>query len=558
MTHDSELALVNTDAFTRPPGPEEIDKSVGRDPWILRNRLTIEAYSTRCRLLGQEPNLGDWLNHVRLTGEELSLLNDFIEAMRERHRDELGPKFVIRDYGHNARVAWFDETGELVTMSFAEFRNAHIEKVVDVSDGDKKKFVPLVDHWLHHPLTRRFDKVDYRLGVNQSEMPDICNLWQGWPSGLTPGWDDFKLGIDGPVQITQGPFDGPFMPSGYCDTFLDHMLNNMCGGDDDVFTYLLGWVADALWNPGPCETAIVLIGPQGSGKSLWVQFITEFFGNHAITLDDPEQLTGKFNKHLQNKSLVFADEAFFAGNKKHAAKLKTIITRPDFLVEPKGVDTFRAPKQFRLVMASNDEHVIQAERDDRRNLVLRVDAGENNQNHEYFGRMHDEWRTGGRRAFFRWLTGAYWGRCVGEKKFRMWSRPVTAALQTQKDLSLTQPQMAVYNMLREGDVPGLHKIDSGRGMVFVSTVAVVEAYRLGIEHQRVIGDFLRLLAGPAAKGVREYVGEGSARRQARGFWLPPLDVCRKRWEAHFGRTVQWPEVIASWTEADELPTDPPF
>ena len=257
-------------------------------------------------------------------------------------------------------------------MSFAEFKNAHIEKRMEVQ---QRKFIPLVDHWLKDPLTRRFDRVDYRLGVAQKDMSEILNLWQGWPLGLSPGWAEVRLTVDGPAPVTNSLLDGPEMPSGYCDIFLDHMLNNMCAGDDDVFTYLLGWLADAFWNPGPCETGVILNGPQGSGKTIWVESIMEFFGVHAITLDDPEQLVGNFNKHLQNKSLVFADEAFFAGNRKHAAKLKTLVTRPDVFIEPKGVDGFVVPKKFRLVMASNDEHVIQAERDDRRNLVLTVDAG---------------------------------------------------------------------------------------------------------------------------------------------------------------------------------------
>jgi Family of unknown function (DUF5906) len=355
-----------------------------------------------------------------------------------------------------------------------------------------------------------------------------------------------RLTADGPVPNTKGIFDGPKMPSGYCDKFLDHMLNNMCAGEDDVFRYLLGWIADAFWNPGPSETAVILNGPQGSGKTLWVECIMEFFGVHAITLDDPEQLVGNFNKHLQNKSLVFADEAFFAGNRKHAAKLKTLVTRPDVFIEPKGVDGFVVPKKFRLVMASNDEHVIQAERDVRRNLVLRVDAGEHNQSHEYFMRMREEWRAGGRRAFFRWLTGAYWGESVGDSKFRTWSRPVTRALQTQKDLSLPAAQLVIYNMLRDGDVPGTHKVDTKNGTVFVATGVLVAANKLGPEHQRVLGDALGFLAGTGARSVREYLGEGSFRRQYRGFWLPPLDECRRRWETHLGRDAQWPDAVTSW------------
>src|SRR5690606_34824341 len=139
---------------------------------------------------------------------------------------------------------------------------------------------------------------------------------------------------------------------------------------------------------------------------------------------------------LHNKSLVFADEAFFAGNRQDAASLKTLITDDEIIIEPKGVDGFAARKAFRVVIASNDEHVIRAEADDRRFLVLNVDAGEHNNDKRYFGAMVDEWRSGGRAALFRWLTGAWWGRAVGEGRFRTWPRPATAGLQRQKVLSL--------------------------------------------------------------------------------------------------------------------------
>jgi hypothetical protein len=57
---------------------------------------------------------------------------------------------------------------------------------------------------------------------------------------------------------------------------------------------------------------------------------------------------------------------------------------------------------------------------------------------------------------------------------------------------------------------------------------------------------LRVLAGPRAKGERERLGDGLSKRQYRGFWLPTLDECRRRWEAHLGRPVQWPEAVTSW------------
>lgn len=539
----------DTSPFIACPGREEIDTRFAKSPWMLRARLTYEAYATRARNSGLEPTMAEWSQHLELTEDELQLIDDLIEARREAHALELGPRFIIREYGNKARVGWFNERGELVTMSFPEFSNAHAEKMVEVArdkDG-RRKLAPLIPWWISHPLTRRFDTVEFRPGVEQAEMPARrLNLWRGWPMGLTPGWKDQRLTPTGSQSITDGPFDGPEMPLGYCDRFLEHMLTAMCGGDKEVLRYVLGWVADALWNPGPSETAIVLRGPEGSGKSLWAQHIMEFFGVHSITLDDQQQVIGNFNKHLMNKSIVFADEAFFAGQQNHASRLKTLVTRPDLFIEPKGVDGFTAPKMFRLIMASNEDHVIRAGREDRRYLVLTVDAREHNQDKEYFGALAQEWVSGGRQALFRWLTGAWWGQAVGGGQFRQWSRPVTAGLQEQKDLSLPPAQMLVHNILREGELPSLHLPDARRDAVFVATDPLKEAGRLRPNEHRALADALRVLAGDSAHSTRVYFGSGNDRRQYRGYWLPSLSECRQRWSVYLGREVDWPTDITGW------------
>ena len=192
--------------------------------------------------------------------------------------------------------------------------------------------------------------------------------------------------------------------------FLDHMFKNMCGGNEEVYHYLLGWMADAFWNPGPCEVAVVLQGVQGSGKTFWAKTFMDMFGKYGQTFVDTIQVLGKFNKHLEYLQVVFADEAFFAGSRANAAKLKTFITSDTIRIEPKGVDSYEVPKKFRLIMASNDEHIIQAEFDDRRNLVLNVDAGDKNQDKEYFQAMQWELDHGGLPELFRWLTGHWWGQ----------------------------------------------------------------------------------------------------------------------------------------------------
>jgi prophage regulatory protein len=89
---------------------------------------------------------------------------------------------------------------------------------------------------------------------------------------------------------------------------------------------------------------------------------------------------------------------------------------------------------------------------------------------------------------------------------------------------------------------------------------MVEANRLGLEAQRPVGHILGVLAGPEARSKREYLGEGLNRRQHRGFWLPPLEECRRRWEKYVGRPVAWPDTTTSWTDASPLEdsVDAPF
>ena len=538
------------DIFAEPPSPVEVDEQRAGDPWALRKRLTKAAYVERCKRNGVEPSQAEWDDHLRWTDEERQLLDDMIEAKREAHCLELGPRFIITEYGNKARVGWFNERDELVTMSPAEFAAGRQHMMIEVGHDDEGKPIlkPLVQYWLRHPLTPRYATVEYRPGVAQEDMSEgKLNLWRGWPIGLRPGWDDRRLTVSGTEPLNDGEFDGPEMPPGHCKLFLDHMLNAMCGGDEELMHYLLGWMADALWNPGPCETAIVLRGPEGSGKSLWAQNFMSLFGPHALTLDDPQQVIGNFNKHLADKSVIFADEAFFAGHHGHAAKLKTLVTRPDIFVEPKGVDGFVVPKMFRLIMASNEDHVIRAGREDRRFLVLNVDAGERNQDKEYFGALVDEWNGGGRAALFRWLTGAWWGRAVAEElPFRRWPRPVTAGLQEQMDLSLPAAQMVVHNMLREGEVPCAHEADAARDMVFVPTDLLIRAGGLRQNERKALGMALAVIAENEAKPDRVYIGTGHDRRQHRGKWLPSLSECRRRWEANLGRKVAWPADVSDW------------
>ena len=70
--------------------------------------------------------------------------------------------------------------------------------------------------------------------------------------------------------------------------------------------------------------------------------------------------------------ILFADEAFWAGDKSSEGALKTLITEEDRLIESKGKDAFQVKNFTRLMIASNKSWVVPTELEDRRFLIVDV------------------------------------------------------------------------------------------------------------------------------------------------------------------------------------------
>lgn len=495
------------------------------------DEIRVAATDPRLRGMLIHGDLNDE-NHVE---EQLRLLIRYAAWLWETHTydkclDDFSHYRFVRHYGNKAVVMHWNHNKELVHQSLDEFRKSHIDRFIITENfkTGKTERMPLPDVWLKSQRIRRYEYAEFLPGKSPEETPEeILNLWQGWP---------FRLGCDD---------DNNYEPEA-CRLFLNHVRDNLCGGDDEVYFYLMGWMADAIQNPDKTsEVAIVLRGAQGSGKSMFAKCFMDFFYPHVITLNKPDQVTGVFNKHLQDKCVVFADEAFFAGNKQQASTLKTLITDDQIFIHPKGVDGFMAKKCFRMIIASNDEHVIRAEIDDRRYLVLNVDAGENNQNSDYFSPLMAEWHSGGKQALFNWFRGKYWKKML---EYGMWDvhlRPKTKALQEQKNMSLPITQAIVHQMLHDGELPEFFDVNKN-GDVFVATRLLAETRRLDPKDETALGNLVRILAGENAQSVRVYLGEGGRRKQYRGYWLPSLVDCRTHWEQFMSRTIEWPAHISTW------------
>jgi hypothetical protein len=192
-----------------------------------------------------------------------------------------------------------------------------------------KKWVDFGSYWLGHTDRRQYSDVIFS---PNADIPGTYNLWRGFS-----------------VQPIQGVWV----------LMKRHILEVVCGGNTQQYDYFIGWMAYAVQYPErPAEVALVLRGLQGTGKGVVARAFGKLFGQHFLQISQTRHLTGHFNAHLSDCVVLFADEAFWAGDKQGEGVLKALITEPRLVIEPKGVNAYSVENRLHVMIASNSDWVI--------------------------------------------------------------------------------------------------------------------------------------------------------------------------------------------------------
>lgn len=405
----------------------------------------------------------------------------------------------------------------LMKMAFGDIVKAWKNETVKVGEDSNgnPKYRDLGGWWLEHPQRRQFEMMVF---APEKQLPADCyNLWKG--------------------------FAVPSLP-GDCSLFLTHVRENVCGGNEEYFTYLMGWMARTVQEPArPGEVAVVLRGGRGVGKSYFAKAFGSLFGRHFMQVSNSGHLVGNFNSHLRDLVVMFADEAFYAGDKRHESILKAIVTEELMAIEAKGVDVENAPNYIHLIMASNDIHVIPAGGDERRFFVLDVGT-RHQQDSDYFNAISEQLDNGGREALLHQL------RAHDISDFNVRRVPQTEALKEQKLLSLSVEEEWWYLKLSEART--LRTGDSW--LLEVSTDELADDYieytrRINVTRRGNMTALGRFLARVCPKlgsiqrraDIEIPVGDGFTRKKSMRvrFWqMPTLTEARTTWDRLFG-TEKW-------------------
>ena len=268
--------------------------------------------------------------------------------------------------------------------------------------------IKILDRANGTPGFKLLSRADFALQTANLRSPQkstsAANLWLQSPHRSTFNGLVFSPAKDvaGSYNLWRGFSIAPV--AGRCTLFWDFVLRVICAGDATIYVYIRHYFAHMIQRPWELpEVAIVFRGGQGIGKNTFVDTMGALVAHHFRQVNSMDQITGRFNGHMQNIILLHANEATWGGNKSDKGKLKALITDATVPVEMKGLDIVDMDNYLRLMISSNEDWPVPIDVDDRRFLVLDV-SPIHKQDQAYFAAIHAELNNGGREALMHDLT----------------------------------------------------------------------------------------------------------------------------------------------------------
>lgn len=209
-----------------------------------------------------------------------------------------------------------------------------------------KKTIPITNLYLHNDNIKIYNNVVMDPSFNNTKN---LNLFKGFVATLL---NDYDEDIINPIIY-----------------HIKTVLNDNSETHFDFNIKLLAHIVQKPWIKTGC--AIVVTGEQGIGKSIFYEWFGRFIigMSHYFYSDRIEDVTGQFTTLHADKILGLLDEISFAGDKKTANTLKSLITRTIGKLEAKGLSPIMIDNFLNLIFISNADDAVRLESGDRRNFV---------------------------------------------------------------------------------------------------------------------------------------------------------------------------------------------
>lgn len=431
--------------------------------------------------------------------------------------DEVNRSFALTIMGDKSVVIWEKPSpihGRIIPMYTSTNAIATFMSNRRVTVG--KAEVPAFQHWLTHPSRRSYEGIVFQPG---EEVNGYYNLWRGFTvvPEATGDWSMLR----------------------------EHVIQNVCNGDESLANWVFGWFAQMFQNPKVKPgTSLALRGKQGVGKTKLGELMGHLIRDNYVYVDEARYVIGNFNSHMGHALLLQADEGFFAGDPRHAGRLKGLVTSETNRIEPKGKDSFEIRNYMRLMITSNSEWIVPTALEERRFAILDV-ADTRMQDRAYFKAMDKQMEQGGYEGLLHYLLN------MDLSTIDVGVIPKTSALADQKELSMDPIQRWWLERLHDAATFTGYTVwekYAATELLYEDFVKRCKTWGImrapsktqlvnELQGMTTEGSFEQLRKTIEIKGQDGYVYD----RRVWCYKMPKLEDCRRIMCERLGMTIEWPE-----------------
>lgn len=325
---------------------------------------------------------------------------------------------------------------------------------------------------------------------------------------------------------------------GDCRPVLE-LLEHLCDQDEDIYNWLLDWIAYPLQHLGAkLPTSVIMHGDEGSGKNLFWEAVASLYGEYSKVVGQ-DQLESPFNDWISRMLFVIGDEVLSRQEMRHLkGKLKAMISGKTVQINTKMMPVRQEANHVNIVFLSNELQPNALDASDRRYLVIWTPP---KKERAFYQAVSDCLNKGGREAFMHFLLQ----RDLSE--FDPYAPPpMTAAKQNLIDLGRPNPER-FFMAWKDGQMPvPFQSCSSDQVYRLYRRWCTQEGERFPMQKNV----FVRMVLRICGTAVEVRVVRTSASRTQR-VWLvapPPAGVDMSAWvkeciDAFEGHLKEWGDAI---------------
>jgi len=340
----------------------------------------------------------------------------------------------------NKTCAWIEREAMIYDIGARMFLSkdsfvtgSHYSTLEHITVGSKQRAEPkrvsVAATWLKHPHAQRFDEILFRPNEGITCAGDngrqALNMWRPWdaePGDVTPF-----------LQLTE------------------YLFQNLPPRDRDLPLKLMAYKAQHPEEKIPL--ALVLIGPQGCGKTLWGECIREAFAPYGVDVT-PQSLAGEFQGWLETSLIALVNEAKGEDMQKASEQLKALISDLRRPMNEKYRPVREINSYTSYIITSNNRAVGSFSGDDRRMIVVncppKLTTPEGQEIYDTLGKRGGAWfHAGGPKHLLHYLMTL---------DLNGWKPPSAAPMTAEKYMAFMEALTPVQRLAEEMRTASEHNV----------------------------------------------------------------------------------------------------